>query len=179
MRYTRYARLILLGTITLGTIGFATTASAQSGPAAPPYARSLSLAGPRFGFTLLNDEVIRKLKERDINVGSTISQFGWQLERQFYAKQGGPTVLNEWVMLVGGLDQGVAIPSLSWLVGLRTQQGAEFGIGPNVTPAGVGLVVSTGVTFRAGVLNIPMNFALATSKSGARVSLMTGFVLRH
>ena len=68
----------------------------------------------------------------------TISQFGWQFEHEFYSKQDGPTVLNEWVFLLGGLDQGVAIPSLNWLVGLRTKEGTEFGIGPNITPARCG-----------------------------------------
>jgi hypothetical protein len=66
-----------------------------------------------------------------------ISQFGWQFERQFYSKDSGVAVVNEWVGLVGGLDRGVALPSLSWLVGVRTKEGTELGIGPNVTPAGV------------------------------------------
>jgi hypothetical protein len=112
-------------------------------------------------------------------VGHTISQFGWQFEREFYSKQDGPTVLNEWVFLLGGLDQGVAIPSMNWLVGLRTKEGAEFGVGPNVTPAGVALAVAAGVTFRAGVINVPMTIAAVPSKYGTRISILTGFVLRH
>jgi hypothetical protein len=128
---------------------------------------------------MLNDQIIEKLKERRIDVNSTISQFGWQFEREFYSKQEGPTVLNEWVVLLGGLDQGVAIPSLSWLVGMRTKEGAEFGIGPNITPGGVALAIAAGVTFRAGVVNVPMNFAVVPSKYGTRVSVLTGFVLRH
>jgi hypothetical protein len=87
-------------------------------------------------------------------------------------------VLNEWVLLAGGLDQGVLLPSLNWLVGLRTRDGAEFGIGPNITPVGVALAIAAGVTFRAGVLNIPMNFAVVPSKAGLRVSMLTGFTLR-
>jgi hypothetical protein len=151
----------------------------QSGPALPPVAKTVSLAGPRFGLTMLNDDMIKKLHERNINVGSAISQFGWQFEREFYSKQQGPTVLNEWVLLLGGLDQGVAIPSLSWLVGMRTKEGAEFGLGPNITPGGVALALAAGVTFRAGVVNVPMNFAVVPSKYGTRVSVLTGFVLRH
>lgn len=150
----------------------------QPAPGVPPPAKSLSLAGPRFGITMLTDDTIQKLHERDIDVGSTISQFGWQFEHEFYSKQDGPTVLNEWVLLMGGLDQGVAIPSLNWLVGLRTKEGAEFGIGPNITPAGVALAVAAGVTFRAGVINVPMTFAAVPSRYGTRVSVLTGFVLR-
>ena len=157
-------------------------ASAQSvssqSTSLPPVARTISLAGPRFGITVLNDRMIAKLDQRDIHVGSTISQFGWQFEREFYSKQSGPTILNEWVVLLGGLDQGTAIPSVSWLVGMRTKEGAEFGIGPNVTPGGVALAVAAGVTFRAGVVNVPMTFAAVPSKYGTRVSVLTGFVLR-
>ena len=157
----------------------AAAAHAQTGPAIPPYAHTVNLSGPRFGFTILSDETRETLRDHDIHVSSSISQFGWQFERQFFGKGDGPTVLSEWVPLVGGLDQGVAIPSLSWLVGLRTKEGAEFGVGPNLSPGGVGLALSAGVTFRAGVLNVPMNFALVPSRYGTRVSLLTGFTLRR
>jgi hypothetical protein len=163
----------------LVVVNLAAPVFAQSGPTVPPLARTVSLSGPRFGFTSLSDGIVQQLKDRDIKVNSAISQFGWQFEQQFYSKEGGPTVLNEWVTLIGGLDQGVAIPSVSWLVGVRTREGAEFGIGPNVTPGGVALVLSAGVTFRAGVVNVPMNFAVVPSKYGTRVSMLTGFVLRR
>ena len=152
---------------------------AQSGTQAPPAARTLSLAGPRVGMKFLSDGVVDKLHERHVDVGQNISQFGWQFERQFYSKDIGVTALNEWVFLLGGLDQGVAIPSMNWLVGLRTREGAEFGIGPNVTPAGVALAVAAGVTFRAGIVNVPMTIAAVPSKYGTRISILTGFVLRR
>jgi hypothetical protein len=154
-------------------------AFAQSGASAPPLARSIDLAGPRIGVTFLSQGVIDKLAERNVHVSSMISQFGWQIERQFYTKSGGITALHEWIGLIGGMDQGVAIPSLSWMVGLRTADGTEFGVGPNLTPAGVALVFSAGVTLRTGVLNVPMNFAVVPTKAGVRVSLLTGFTLRR
>jgi hypothetical protein len=154
-------------------------AAAQSGDQAPPRTRTLDLDGPRIGFTMLSDGVRARLQEKQIAVGSAISQFGWQFERQFYTRAGGVTAVNEWVALLGGLDQGTAIPSLSWLVGLRTPQGAEFGVGPNITPAGVALALSAGVTFRSGSLNVPMNFAVVPTRAGVRVSLLTGFTLRR
>jgi hypothetical protein len=145
----------------------------------PPVAETADLSGPRFGLTLLSDGTVKKLEERDIKVRPYISQFGWQFEKQFYTMDRGVTMVTEWVALIGGLDQSVALPSLSWLVGGRTRDGAEFGIGPNVTPAGVGLVLATGMTFRAGVVNVPVNVAVVPSKSGTRVTLVTGFSLRH
>jgi hypothetical protein len=80
---------------------------------------------------------------------------------------------------VGGLDQGVVLPSGSWLVGLRTREGTEFGIGPNVTPAGVGLVLAAGVTLRTSIMNVPMNIAAVPSKAGTRVTFLTGFSMRR
>ncbi len=157
---------------------FAQSSAPSTAQLAPPVAKRLSLAGPRYGFTFLSDGVVTKLGKDDIQVKNAISQFGWQFEKQFYSKEGGPTVLNEWVVLAGGLDQGVVLPSLNWMVGMRTRDGAEFGIGPNITPAGVALAMAAGVTFRAGVLNIPMNFAVVPSKDGMRVSMLTGFTLR-
>lgn len=160
-------------------IALASPLHAQTGTQAPPAPRTLSLAGPRFGITMLSDGVVAKLKEDSIDVSTPISQFGWQFERQMYSKQGGVAALNEWVFLLGGLDQSVAIPSLSWLVGVRTQEGAEFGLGPNVTPAGVALAVAAGVTIRTGLLNVPMNFAVVPTKAGTRITMLTGFTMRH
>ena len=157
----------------------AAPAAAQSVIAPPERPVVVNLSGPRFGVTTLSDGVVEKLHERFIDVNPVISQFGWQFEKQFYAKDSGVAMLNEWVFLLGGLDQGVVLPSLSWMVGLRTREGAEFGVGPNVTPAGVALAVAAGVTFRAGSLNVPMNVAVVPSKVGTRLSVLTGFNMRR
>ena len=162
------------------TISLATSAARGQSVIDPPAAnKTVNLSGPRFGMTALGQGVVDELQRRSIAVGPNISQFGWQFERQFYSKQGGVTALNEWVFLLGGLDQDVAIPSLSWMVGLRTKEGAEFGVGPNVTPAGVALALAAGVTMRAGVLNVPMNFAVVPTKAGTRVTMLTGFTMRR
>jgi hypothetical protein len=145
----------------------------------PPVAKTADLSGPRFGLTLLADGVVKKLEERAITVGPHISQFGWQFEKQFYTRDSGVTMVTEWVALVGGLEQSAVLPSLSWIVGVRTRDGAEFGLGPNITPAGTALVLATGMTFRAGALNIPVNVAVVPSKSGSRVSVLSGFSLRR
>ena len=144
----------------------------------PPPARTVSLSGPRFGVTMLGDGVVAKLKERDIDVTPVVSQFGWQFEKQFFSSQSGVTAVTELVGLIGGLEQSVALPSVSWMVGVRTRDGAEFGIGPNVTPAGTALAIAAGITFRAGVLNVPVNLAVVPSKAGVRVSVLSGFNLR-
>jgi len=159
------------------TLAVAGTAAAQT--YTPPPVEQISLSGPRFGMTFLGQGIIDKLDEHEITVGPMISQFGWQFEKRVYTGSSGLTALNEWVVLVGGLDQGVVLPSVSWMVGLRTKEGAELGLGPNITPLGVGLAFAAGTTFRAGALNIPVNIAVVPSKSGIRVSFLTGFNTRR
>jgi hypothetical protein len=162
-------------TALLVVVVLASPAFAQS---VPPIAKTVTLSGPRMGVTFLSPGVVDRLHERDIDVQWAVSQFGWQFEKQFFSTQGGITAVTEWVGLIGGLEQSVAIPSLSWMVGLRTRNGAEFGVGPNITPAGAALAVAAGVTLRAGVVNIPLNVAYVPSKAGARISVLSGFNLR-
>ncbi len=145
----------------------------------PRVAKEIDLSGPRFGLTMLSANTVTALKrERNITVKPMISQFGWQFEKRFYTGDG-VTVLSEWVPLISGLEQGLALPSLNWLAGVRSRDGFEFGIGPNLSPAGVGLVIAGGVTVRSGALNVPLNFAIASSKHGPRVTILTGFTIRH
>ncbi len=156
------------------------SAPALCQPVVPPPAEMVGLSGPRFGGTFLSRGVVNTLKkDTTIEIRPFVTQFGWQFEKQFYSPKGGPTALNEWVLLFGGLEQGVALPSLSWLVGLRTRSGAEFAIGPNLTPVGFALAFAGGTTFRAGVLNVPVNVAVVPSKSGLRVSVLSWFSLRR
>ena len=159
----------------LAAVCLAAPAAAQTVPAPT---RSVELSGPRFGVTVLSDGVIERLREKDIEVASTISQFGWQFERQLYHTSSSVSVVTEWVGLLGGLDQGYAIPSLSWMVGLRTRKGAEFGLGPNITPGGTALVLAAGHTFRSRIMNVPVNVAVIPSRNGVRVTVLTGFSLK-
>jgi hypothetical protein len=157
-------------------MALSTPALAQT--AVPPPVKAVNLSGPRMGFTSLSQGVVDKLAEQTIEVRPLITQFGWQFEKGFYSKDSGITAVSEWVVLVGGLEQDVVLPSVSWIVGLRTKEGAEFGVGPNITPAGTAIVFAAGITFRAGALNLPVNFAVVPSKAGTRVSLLGGFNFR-
>ena len=159
---------------------FATSSFAWSQSRPRGVTDTVNMTGPRFGLTVLNQKSVDTLlAEKNITVRPMITQFGWQFERRLYTNGDGITMLTEWIPLLSGLDQGVALPSLNWLVGLRSDGGTEFGIGPNITPLGVGLVAAAGVTVKTGALHVPFNFAIATSKSGARVSVMTGFNVRR
>lgn len=171
-------RPAVLGFVLCISLAAAAPARGQNRP--PGVTDIVNMSGPRIGVTVLNQESVDTLlAEKNISIRPVVSQFGWQFERRFYTNGDGITMLTEWVPLISGLDQGVALPSLNWLVGLRTSSGTEFAVGPNLTPLGVGLVVAGGVTVRTGGLHVPFNVAVATSKSGARVTILTGFNVRR
>lgn len=166
-----YVFLILL---TLN--GSAANARAQSTQRPPD---TINLSGPRIGATFLSNGVRGKLGDMGANVGSVITQFGWQHEKRFLTSPDGFTGVTEFVFLLGGMDQNVVLPSLNWMVGARTAKGIEFAIGPNISPGGMAMAAAAGVTFRTGNLNIPVNLAVVPSKSGVRVSLLGGFNMRN
>ena len=143
-------------------------------------AQVINLSGPRVGVTFLNPGVRDWLRENaDVEIGPVISQFGWQKEKRFMSSPNGFTGVTEFVLLFGGVDQGVVLPSFNWLVGARTASGVEFAAGPNLTPSGLGMAIAAGITFQTGNLNVPVNFAFVPSRTGARVSMLVGFNMRR
>jgi len=160
-------------------MSWAIPAAAQNVLLPPPTPNEVNLSGPRFGITMLSDGVMNDLAARGLPAPPMISQFGWQVERAFYRADSGVAAMTEWVVLLGGLEHDLKIPSLTWLVGMRSANGAEFGIGPNFSPAGSALAIAGGVTFRHGYLNVPVNVAIVPSKNGTRISMLTGFNMRR
>lgn len=134
----------------------------------------LELSGPRLGFTAFGPgDQIETLKKNDIV--PFVTQFGWQFEQRFFQSNSGTEGLVETVLLLGGLEQGVLLPSASLLFGMRNAKGVEFGVGPNVSMSGFALAFSAGVTIKTENANFPINFAIVPSKEGARFSLLFGF----
>lgn len=165
---------------TIVRVQCACTSDACAAAALAAGRETIDLSGPRLGITFLDTGIRDQyLAERGLDLGPVISQFGWQKERRFLSSKTGFTGVSEFVLLVGGMDQGVLLPSVNWLVGARTAEGLEFAVGPNLTPAGFALAAAAGVTLRSGNLNIPINVAMVPSKSGLRVSLLAGFNSRN
>ena len=135
------------------------------------------LAGPRIGVTYLTPGFMSEELETSI-----ISQYGWQWESRF-VDQANIAGLVEWVVVVGGMEQGMFLPSISSLVGVRTGQGMEYAVGPNLSATGINMVFTIGKNFKSGNLNFPVNLAFVPNgnvwgddeKSGARISIMIGF----
>ena len=164
-------------------IGLCAAASAQQ-PTQDPAARlvkpkAVALGGPRVGLTVLSGESYRVAREDHGLTRSVVSQFGWQFERSFSTGDNGPTGIFEWVLLVGGLDQGKVFPSISWITGLRSAGGVEFGAGPNVTPIGFAFAIAGGYSIPAGYMNFPVTVALVSSATGVRTTALVGFTTRR
>ena len=137
---------------------------------------NLKLGGPRIGFTVLSQKYIDHISnDYDTDINAFLTQFGWQFETRVFTLENGTSGLFEFVPLVGGLEQGKFLPSLSALVGIRGAKGLEFGIGPNVTIGGAGLVLAAGTNFQSQGVNFPVNVAVAPSKDGMRFSVLFGF----
>ena len=138
--------------------------------------QTLKLSGPRLGFTVLSQRYADNIRDEfDTDVNTFMTQFGWQFETRIFTLENGVSGLFEFVPLIGGLEQGKFLPSLSGLVGIRGAKGFEFGVGPNVSLSGAGIVLAVGTNFQSQGINFPVNFAVAPSKDGARFSLLFGF----
>lgn len=139
----------------------------------------IRLDGPRIGFTVLTAGVLDRAHEELPDLNPFLTQFGWQFESRLFRMPSGVSGLVELVPLVGGLEQGKFIPSVSGLLGMRGAKGFEVGVGPNVTPLGANLVLAVGTSFRSNGINFPVNLAVVPGNGGARISLMFGFNARH
>ena len=81
------------------------------------------------------------------------------------------------------MERQMFLPSISSLVGVRTGEGMEYAVGPNLSATGINMVFTIGKNFKSGDLNFPVNLAFVPNgnvwgedeESGARISLMVGF----
>ena len=129
------------------------------------------LAGPRLGFTFVTAGPIADFihegfdfnEDEDGGYGTTGPAFtmlyGWQWESRF-ADGGNITGIVEWVVLVGGMERGMFLPSASSIIGARTESGLEFGVGPNLSLSGIAMVFGVGYNFTSGNLNLPVNISV-------------------
>tara|TARA_R110001592_G_scaffold62377_6_gene190901 strand:- start:10909 stop:11490 length:582 start_codon:yes stop_codon:yes gene_type:complete len=132
------------------------------------------LAGPRLGFTFISAgpiaDVLNEGFDNDIEMnGSTGSAFttlyGWQWESRF-ADGGGQVVgIVEWIVLVGGMEKGMFLPSASSIIGARMDNGLELGVGPNLSLSGIGMVFGIGYNFKSGNLNLPVNISVLPGRN--------------
>jgi hypothetical protein len=122
--------------------------------------------GPRVGVTYLGVGTSREKIADAFNRGDItpwISQFGWQFETRIFTLDDGACGLVEFVPMIGGLEQGLFLPSASGILGFRTRSGVELGVGPNLSLSGVGLVMAAGASFKIGKVTFPINVVFSPS----------------
>ena len=152
----------------------------------------LQSAGPRCGLIAVTGRAADLLKAKDIS--PVLTTWGWQFEYQYETSPEGPVGLVEFIPLITGMEQGLPVVSVNVLFGLRTADDWEFALGPNVGPAskwetdpmsgeeqyagqtvGIGLTAAVGRTFKAGPMNLPVNFAIVSNADGVRFSITFGW----
>ena len=124
------------------------------------------LAGPRLGLTAVEPGLLANILRKDVKFfsdenreswdgtslgqyGAVMSQYGWQWESRF--ADGGDIVgLVEWIALIGGMEKGLFLPSISSMVGIRTSSGIEFGARPNLSLGGIAIVIGSAYNFSFG-----------------------------
>ena len=140
--------------------------------------RPVKLSGPRLGVAYISPgRAATQLKE-EFNAQPFLSLFGWQFETQFFTLPSGTTGIIEFVPLIGGLEQGLFLPTASMLVGMRGASGIEFGVGPNLSLSGAAMVFAAGINVKSAEINFPVNFAVVASPAGLRYSILVGFNMR-
>ncbi len=130
------------------------------------------------GLICVTGEAADKLKA-GYDAGPLLTAWGWQWEYQYETSEDGPTGLVEFVPFIAGMEQGLPIPVANVLFGMRTATDREFAVGPNLSLSGIGLTVALGKTFRAGPMNLPVNFALVSNAEGVRYSITFGWNIRQ
>jgi hypothetical protein len=95
----------------------------------------IKLNGPRMGGSYATGDAAKVMTAREseggFNMYPAMFQFGWQQEWQ-YLSAGNFQALVEGVALIGGLESGKFIPSLTFFNGFRFgKAGWEFGFGPS------------------------------------------------
>jgi len=136
---------------------------------APVNKLNATYRGPRFGLSLVTGDVADELNS------PIISQFGWQEEIRVFGNEGQAIGLMEFIGLVGGMEQGYLLPSLTTAIGYRKPNGFEAGFGPNLSITGVGYALALGFSIQKGGLVFPQNISLVFSESSFRISYITGF----
>jgi hypothetical protein len=152
--------------------------AAQQSSDSVPVMERRELDGPRVGFTYITGPKA-DARLHELNLKPLMSLFGWHFEQVSRPRNGGPMLVAQQIFLIAGLDQGIAIPSGSLLVGIRLQNGFEFGMGPNLSPVGAALAMGFGKSLRMGGATIPLNVALVMSQGAMRTSFLAGYAIRH
>jgi hypothetical protein len=111
------------------------------------------------------------------NYVPVVSLFGISIEQRLLLGQTRSHFAFQEVVLVGGLEQGIALPEGAFLIGYRDYSGFEFGAGPILHLGGVGVVVACGFTlsFRGMYVPFDLSLIIPNKEQPASIAFTTGF----
>lgn len=161
-------------------------AAQQPAPEVPVEKRATKLprqklSGPRFGFTTFTGETAEFRQANDL--GTIMTQFGWQLETQIVSLESGNQALVEWVFLLGGVESSEYNLSVALLAGYRTESGLEFGVGPNLSynpdadKATSSMQFFAGTTLPFGEMYVPVNMGIGIADGEPRITALLGWII--
>jgi hypothetical protein len=140
--------------------------------------------GPRVGFTYVFIDVeayTDEIHEIPIFDGERyvpfMSQFGISCEQRIRLGTTKSHFAFQEVVLIGGIDQSVAIPTIALLLGYRSEFGLELGLGPKWSLSGFNVVYAAGWTFNYQEVYVPVDIVFVPDIANGHhsVSLYTGF----
>jgi hypothetical protein len=179
-------RLLICTVILLSILG---TAFGQS---SGPESRFQFIIGPSVGLTCVIDpkgELNDRLQEMYPNPDRTyypfFTQFGLNLEQRLRLGSTESHFAFQELFLVGGMDQGVFLPSFDFLLGFRSRRGLQFGLGPNLAVRwsetelefALSVVYAVGWNFTFFGAWVPVSLAVVPTPADGmpRISIISGF----
>jgi hypothetical protein len=111
------------------------------------------------------------------NYFPAVTLFGITVEQRILLGQTKSHFAFQEIVLIGGLEQGIALPEGAFLIGYRDYSGLEFGIGPILHVGGVGVVAAVGWTFsyRGAYIPVDISFIIPNADRKASIAITTGF----
>jgi hypothetical protein len=144
--------------------------------------KSQLVLGPRIGCSYIIEsaadftESIRELYPTG-DYFPVVTVFGVTLEQRILLGQTRSHFAFQGLVLILGLEQGIAIPEGALLIGYRDFSGFELGIGPLVSPAGISVLAALGWTFSYHGVYVPVDLSLIIPNASRppAIGLTTGF----
>lgn len=141
------------------------------------------IVGPRLGITYIFTsakeftEAINERRDKEGNYVPLMSVFGVAAEQRLLLGETTSHFAAQELLLLSGMEQSLALPSGSLLMGYRDARGAEVGFGPTLSSTGIGVVIAAGWTFtyRGVYIPVDLSFVLPNKQRPANIALTTGF----
>jgi hypothetical protein len=142
----------------------------------------LFIVGPRIGVSYVITSSL-EFTEGISNIYSNGSYvpvmtiFGLAIEQRIILGQTNSHFAFQEMLMVGGLEQSIALPSLTFLIGYRDASGFEIGTGPTISFSGLGVIVAIGWTIESKGVFVPVDVSvvLPSNQRPTSIALTTGF----